>query len=58
MSDFYRADGLATATANPERRAELEDIGLARMLARSKSDFYRKPPEAFRQRHKPLKRVS
>jgi hypothetical protein len=32
VSDFYRADGLATATANPERRAELDDIGLVRML--------------------------
>ena len=33
QSDFYRADGLATAAANPQRRAELDDIGLARMLA-------------------------
>ena len=33
VSDFYRADGLATATANPKRRAELDDIGLVRMLA-------------------------
>jgi hypothetical protein len=33
VSDFYRADGLATAAANPERRAELDDIGLMRMLA-------------------------
>ncbi len=32
-SDFYRADGLTTAAANPQRRAELDDIGLARMLA-------------------------
>jgi len=32
-SDFYRADGLATAALNPERRAELDDIGLVRMLA-------------------------
>jgi hypothetical protein len=32
-SDFYRADGLATAASNPERRAELDDIGLVRMLA-------------------------
>ena len=32
-SDFYRADGLATAAANPQRRAELDDIGLMRMLA-------------------------
>ncbi len=33
MSDFYRADGLATALANPQRRAELDDVGLVRMLA-------------------------
>jgi hypothetical protein len=33
VSDFYRADGLATADANPARRAELDDIGLVRMLA-------------------------
>jgi hypothetical protein len=32
-SDFYRADGLATATENPARRAELDDIGVMRMLA-------------------------
>ncbi len=32
-SDFYRADGLATAAANPARRAELDDLGLVRMLA-------------------------
>jgi hypothetical protein len=33
VSDFYRADGLATVTLNPSRRAELDDIGLVRMLA-------------------------
>lgn len=32
-SDFYRADGLATAVADPQRRAELDDIGLVRMLS-------------------------
>ncbi len=32
-SDFYRADGVATAVASPARRAELDDIGLVRMLA-------------------------
>ena len=32
-SDFYRADGLATAAANPARRAELDDLGVVRMLA-------------------------
>ena len=33
ISDFYRADGLATAAADPARRAELNDLGLMRMLA-------------------------
>ncbi len=33
VSDFYRADGLATAAADPARLAELDDAGLVRMLA-------------------------
>ncbi len=33
VSDFYRADGIATALANPQRQAELDDIGVVRMLA-------------------------
>jgi hypothetical protein len=33
MSDFYRADGLATAALSPERRGELDDLGVVRMLA-------------------------
>ena len=33
VSDFYRADGLATAAANPARRTELDDLGVVRMLA-------------------------
>lgn len=33
VSDFYRADGLATAAANPERLTELDDLGVVRMLA-------------------------
>lgn len=33
VSDFYRADGLASVAANPQRRAELDDVGLMRMLA-------------------------
>ncbi len=32
-SDFYRADGLATALKDPKRRAELDDVGLVRLLA-------------------------
>ncbi len=31
-SSFYRADGLTTAVADPERKAELDDLGVARML--------------------------
>ncbi|MEK6259195.1 MAG: hypothetical protein AABP62_11320 [Planctomycetota bacterium] len=33
VSDFYRADGVATAADKPARRAELDDVGLVRMLA-------------------------
>ena len=33
VSDFYRADGLAAALDNPQRQAELDDVGLVRMLA-------------------------
>jgi hypothetical protein len=32
-SDFYRADGLATAVKDPCRRAELDDVGVVRMLS-------------------------
>lgn len=32
-SDFYRADGLATAVKEPCRRVELDDMGLVRMLS-------------------------
>jgi len=32
LSEFYRADGLATEAANLQRQAELEDLGLVRML--------------------------
>lgn len=33
VSDFYRADGAAAAIDNPRRRAELDDVGLVRMLS-------------------------
>jgi hypothetical protein len=33
LSDFYRADGPATALEDPKRKAELDDIGLVRMLS-------------------------
>lgn len=32
-SDFYRVDGLATAAEHPRRQAELDDLGLVRMLS-------------------------
>jgi hypothetical protein len=32
-SQFYRADGLTTAATDPKRKAELDDIGLVRMLS-------------------------
>ncbi len=33
LSDFYRADGVATVVQTPARKAELDDIGLTRLLA-------------------------
>jgi hypothetical protein len=33
VSDFYRADGLATAVKEPCRRAELDDVGVVRLLS-------------------------
>ena len=33
LSEFYRADGLATAVASPARSTELDDIGVVRMLS-------------------------
>ena len=32
-TDFYRADGVTAVVSDPQRRAELDDIGIARMLA-------------------------
>ncbi|MCX7418266.1 MAG: DUF1588 domain-containing protein, partial [Planctomycetia bacterium] len=32
-SDFYQADGLATVAENPERKAELDDVGIVRLLS-------------------------
>ncbi|MFM8272074.1 MAG: hypothetical protein ACKODX_07025, partial [Gemmata sp.] len=32
-SDFYRADGLAAAAKDPNRRAELDDVGIVRLLS-------------------------
>jgi len=32
-SDFYRADGPATALKDPKRKTELDDIGIVRMLS-------------------------
>jgi len=33
VSDFYRADGLSTAAGDASRLAELDDVGVVRMLA-------------------------
>ncbi len=32
-SDFYQADGLATIAAHPQRKAELDDVGIVRLLS-------------------------
>ena len=33
LTEFYRADGLATVVLQPQRQAELDDIGVVRLLA-------------------------
>ncbi len=33
LSDFYRADGLTTSENSPERLAELDDVGVVRLLS-------------------------
>ena len=33
FSPFYRADGLTTAVTHPRRRAELDDVGVVRLLS-------------------------
>lgn len=38
VSDFYRADGLASPLETPSRRTELEDIGVVRMLSPEQLD--------------------
>jgi hypothetical protein len=48
LSDFYRADGLATEAANPERQAELDDVGIVRLL--SPEQLERKVEAVFEQR--------
>ncbi|MBI1311407.1 hypothetical protein GC176_08880 [bacterium] len=48
LSDFYRADGLATVASTPERRAELDDIGIVRLL--SPEQLERKVAAVFEQR--------
>lgn len=53
LSPFYRADALETAAANPQREAELADLGLARML--SPEQLERKVAAIF---GKPWKRLN
>lgn len=48
VSDFYRADGLATTVTDPQRRAELDDIGVYRLL--SPEQLERKVNAIFGQR--------
>ncbi len=38
LSDFYRVDGLATLAKNPDRQAELDDVGLVRLLTPEQLD--------------------
>jgi len=48
VSDWYRADGIATALADPMRRAELDDVGVYRLL--SPEQVERKVAAVFGQR--------
>ncbi|MHC4880302.1 MAG: hypothetical protein ACYTGL_27955 [Planctomycetota bacterium] len=48
LSDFYRADGLTTAANTPERRVELDDVGVVRLL--SPEQLERKVEAVFGQR--------
>jgi hypothetical protein len=48
VSDFYRADGVTAALDNPRRRAELDDVGVIRML--SPEQIERKVHAIFGQR--------
>jgi hypothetical protein len=48
VTDFYRADGLATKNDDPRRRAELDDVGIVRML--SPEQVERKIEAVFGQR--------
>ena len=48
LSDFYRADGLATEAETPERRAELDDVGIVRLL--SPEQLERKVEAVFEKR--------
>lgn len=38
LSEFYRADGLATSTLHPQRRAELDEVGIVRLLSPEQID--------------------
>lgn len=38
MSKFYRADGLSSAEQSPERLAELDDVGIVRLLSPEQLD--------------------
>lgn len=48
LSKFYRADGLAVVAASPRRQAELEDLGVVRLL--SPEQLERKIAAVFGQR--------
>ena len=47
-SDFYQADGLATVVEHPQRKAEMDDLGLVRLL--SPEQFERKIAAIFGKR--------
>ncbi len=58
-TDFYRADGVAAATEHPERQAELDDVGVVRLvtpeqLERKLNAIFGKPWGRFKEEYKIL----
>ena len=58
-SDFYRADGVASVAEHPERQAELDDVGVVRLVTPEQMDrkisaIFGKPWGRFQEEYKIL----
>lgn len=58
-TEFYRADGLASASQHPQRQAELDDIGVVRLITPEQMDrklnaIFGKPWGRFKEEYKIL----